>query len=290
MSLLILDKSAVVAARQGVLGALRSQQFSFILTDTLLYEIATERLADRDLLCEQDTRRLDGRIAASLAKAREAGDAWVDRSDALRWEVVHGQSARSAPRDVMKESFSVQHILDALGEVGNACLSHDAEMGRIASVQHATGDEAAFKHVRGMDVRSFFEHLEGQLSSPGFLEALPMEARGGFVDVAAKHGLKVSSSFVPDRDWLAYGFELSNRAYLPWKFWRVGDGEADRLKPANPFFDNLYIAFMALGDGIMSCDRDLLRLSWVCWPEKRDHIFRYDTDTHTPDQFKPDWL
>jgi len=119
---------------------------------------------------------------------------------------------------------------------------------------------------------------------------LPMEARSGFSDVAANHGIAVSPSFVPDRDWLAYGIELVNRAYLPWKFWRVGDEQADTRKPANPFFDNLYIASMALADGIISCDRDLLRLSWVCWPEKRDNIFRYDTNTHTPNRFKPGWL
>ena len=117
-----------------------------------------------------------------------------------------------------------------------------------------------------------------------------MEARSGLVEVAAKHGMEVSPSFVPDRECLAYGIELANRAYLPWKFWRVGDDKADPLKPANPFFDNLYIASMALGDGIISCDRDLLRLSWICWPEKRDDIFRYDTNTHTPNRFQPDWL
>lgn len=289
MPSLVLDKSLVVAARPGVLGALRARQFSFVLTDTLLYEIATERLADRDLLGEQDARRLDGRIAASLAKAREAGDAWVERSEALRWEVVHGQSARFALRLIMKQSFSLEDILETLKKVGNACLSHDAGMGRLASVAHAPGDDAEFKKVRGMDQRSFFDYLQGQLSSPRFLEALPVEARSGFVEVAAKHGLTVSPSFVPDRDWLAYGIELASRAYLPWKFWRVGDEAPDLRKPPNPFFDNLYIAFMAIGDGIISCDKDLLKLSWVCWPEKREHILRYDTITHTPVPFQPDW-
>ena len=59
-------------------------------------------------------------------------------------------------------------------------------------------------------------------------------------------------------------------------------------KGANPFFDILYIAFMAIGDRVISCDKDLLGLAWVCWTEKRGCIFRYDTDSHTPKCFQPD--
>jgi hypothetical protein len=265
-------------------------QLYIVLTDTLLYEISTERLRDRVLLCDQDARGLDSMIAASLAKAREAGDEWVERSEALRWEILRGESARSAPRFAMKRSFTLQDILDTLAEVGDACLSHDTAMGRLGSVVHAPRDEAGFSRIRGMDKRSFFDYLQAHLSSPGLLEALPMEARNGFMKVAAEHGLTPSPRFIPDRGWLAYGIELAGRAYVPWKLWRVGDQEADAHKPANPFFDNLYIAFMAIGDGIISCDKDLLALSWVCWPEKRRHILGYDSANHQPTQFRPDWV
>ena len=291
MPSLILDKSVVVAARAGVLEALRAEQLSFVLTDKpLFYEIATERVGDRALLSEQDAQRLHGRIAASLAKARKAADEWLEMREALRWEMVEGKSARCAPKLVMEQSFSVQDMLDIVNKLKNECLSEEAEMGRLASFVHLPEDDAEFETVRGNDRRTFFDYLEKLLSSPPLLKALPVQARSNYVEVAAKRGLTVSPSFIPDRGWLAYGIALANLAYLPWKFWRVGDGEADPRKPANPYFDILYIACMAIADGIISCDTDLLRLSWVCWPEKREHILRYHTRTHAPKQFQPDWV
>ena len=290
MPSLVLDKSVVVAARNGVLAALRARGFSFILTDTLLYEISSERLEERRAPCESGARGLDGRIAACLARAREAGDEWAEMSQALRWEVLHGKSAKYAPRLLMKPSFSLQDILDARKEVGDECLDQEAVMGRIASVAREPQDDTEFSKMRRMDKRSFLHYLQGYVSSRDLLEAVSIQARVAFAEVAANHGLKASPCFVPDRGWLAYGVELVNRAYVRWKFWRVGDQVADPRKPANPFFDLLYIAFMAIGDGIISCDEDLLTLSWACWAEKRQHILRFDSASGSPRQFQPDCL
>jgi hypothetical protein len=44
MTTLILDKSMVTAARTGVIESLRSE-FDFLLSDILLHEIGTEKLA-----------------------------------------------------------------------------------------------------------------------------------------------------------------------------------------------------------------------------------------------------
>ena len=98
MATLILDKSMVKAARQGVIKSLRSG-FDFLLPDVLLHEIMTEKLDERQTLTADQIENFDNKIRANMLRAAtEAGDSWSVREEALVWEIVQGRSARYAPK------------------------------------------------------------------------------------------------------------------------------------------------------------------------------------------------
>lgn len=288
MALLVLDKSAVVAVTKGFLRDQR-EHHGFLLTNTLLYEIASEKLDERERMAVEQRKKLDARIAATLAKAREAGDEWTERNSALTWEIVEGTPARNAPKLVMRDEFTASTMLECTYSVQQECLAQDRQMGKLASFVHEPEDEEIFKELRSKDEVSLFHWVETYVSGDELHHTLALETRAGFSQVGQADGLEVSASFLPGRDWLSYGVTLASRAYLPWKFWRVGDSVADTKKPANPFFDNLYIAFMAIADGVLSADKNLLKLAWACWPEKRENMFEYDMSEKQVRLFKPRW-
>ena len=89
--------------------------------------------------------------------------------------------------------------------------------------------------------------------------------------------------------WFSFGMALVGEAFRQWKLWKYGDEPADTKKPANPFYDTMYIAFMAIADGIVSADKNLLKLAWACWPDKREYIYDYDMREHRIIPFQPKW-
>ena len=284
----VIDKSALVAAPPGLLKTL---DFAFLLTDTLLHEIGTEKLGQDKNLSVAEESRANGRIRATLQKAmEEAGSTWVERECALRWELEHGVSAavEDAPRFNLRDT-ALPEILSCLSERYKPCLEYEVRIGRLASTGHAPADEEYFQGVRRLKERELFEQLRRDHCSPEGRIRIAKEAKDAIGQGAKERGYQVVTSFDPGPGWLAFGMILSKMVFLPWKFWRYGDQPADRRKPANPWFDTDYVAYMAIADGLLSADRDQLKLAWACWPEKESLICRLDTQDHTISPFRPEW-
>ena len=288
MRTVVIDKSALVAAP---LGLLKTLDFAFLLADTLLYEIGTEKLGQDKNLSVAEESRANGRIRATLKKAmEEAGNTWVDRESALRWELERGVSAavENAPRFNLLDT-ALPEILSCSSGLYGQCMEYEVPIGRLASTAHAPADEESFQRVRRLNERELFEQLRRDHCSPEGRMRIAKEAKEAIAQRAKERGYQVVPSFDPGPGWLAFGMILSKMVFLPWKFWRYGDQPADRGKPANPWFDTDYIAYMAIADGLLSADRNQLKLAWACWPEKESWIYCLDTQDHTISQFRPEW-
>ena len=285
---IVIDKSALVAAPPG---RLKTLGFSFLLTDTLLHEIGTEKLGQDKNLSVAQKSRADGRIKATLKKAmQEARSTCVDRESALRWELERGVSAgvEDAPWCSLRNT-ALSEIVSFSSGLYEQCVEYEVRIGRLASTAHAPADEEYFQWLRRLEERELFEHLRREYCSPEGRMRIAKEAKDTFVQGAKERGCQVVPSFDPGPGWLAFGMILSKLVFLPWKFWRYGDQPADRRKPANPWFDAEYIAYMAIADGLLSADREQLKLAWACWSEKESSIYYLDTQDHTISQFRPEW-
>jgi len=286
MTTLILDKSMVKAARKGVIEDLRSD-FDFLLPDVLLHEIMTENLDKRQTLASHQIDRLDNMIHANMRRATtEAGNHWIAKDEAVAWEIVEGRSARYAP------TMNIQHVTSiyilSKEEMQN-CLDDDARLGDITAAEHATEDDAWFAWVRTLKEKVLFEYLANTLSSEEAVRSIGEKARIDRTKDGISRGLVVSPNFKPTHEWFSFGINLAVDAFLKWKFWKYGDARSDTKKPANPFYDTMYIATIAIADGIISGDKNLLKLAWACWPDKRGNIYDYDTQEHQIIPFEPQW-
>ena len=290
METIVIDKSALVGAPKGLLKE-RQSDFAFLLTDTLLFEIGTEKLGQNAIASAAEEGPRNGTIAARLYRAmEEAGNTWVDRESALRWELERGVSAavEGAPRCSLVDT-ALTEILSCSGGLYRECMEYEVPLGHLASTAHAPGDEESFQWVRGLGERELFEQLRRDYSSPVGRSRIAKEAKGAIGQRAKERGWQVVPSFNPGPGWLAFGMTLSKRVFFPWKFWRYGDDPANRGKPANPWFDMDYIAYMAIAHGLLSADRNQLKLAWACWPEKESSIYSLSTQDHTISQFHPEW-
>jgi len=285
---LIIDKSALLAAP---LGLLKTLDFAFLLTDTLLFEIGTAKLGQDKYLSVEEESRANGRIRANLKKAlEEVGNTWVDRESAIRWELESGVSAavENAPRFNLLET-ALPLILSCSSGLYGQCMEYEVRIGRLASTAHAPRDEEYFQSVRRLKECEVFDLLRRDHCSPEGRIRIAKEAKDVIGRRAKELGYQVVPSFDPGPGWLAFGMILSKLVFLPWKFWRYGDEPADRDKPANPWFDTDYIAYRAIADGLLSADREQLKLAWACWSEKESSIYYLDTQDHTISQFRPEW-
>lgn len=286
MKTLVLDKSAVKAAPRGLLKSLRTK-FDFLLSDTLLHEIATEKLDQRSSFSEIERADLDRKIRANFLRTiEEAGNLWIDNEAALLWEIEQGCSAKHAPRISLRVTPSIDMLSEAEKQF---CLDDDARKGELASVVHAREDQQGFQEIRSWGEKKVFCQLREDYSSERVHNQVARDAKRGFAEIALQRGLKVSPDFTPGPDWFSFGITLASQAYLPWKFWKHGDGLADRRKPPNPYFDMVYVGYVAVADGILSTDKDLLKLAWACWPEKTGDIYELDMKSHRIGVFKPRW-
>lgn len=283
---LVLDKSAVKAAPRGLLNNLRTD-FDFLLPDTLLHEIATEKLDQRDTLSAAARTELDNKIRANFLKTiEEAGNLWLDNETALSWEIQEGRAAKHAPQ----LSLCVTPSIDILSVAERQlCLDDDAKKGKLMSVVHAPADQPGFEEIRSWGEEALFRRLRDDYSSDQVRLQVAIDAKNGFSEIALVRGMTVSPAFAPDPGWFSFGITLASRAYLPWKFWKRGDGPADPKKPPNPYFDMVYVGYIAIADGILSADKDLLKMAWACWPEKESGIYEFDTQSHRITTFNPHW-
>ncbi|MCK4626745.1 MAG: hypothetical protein KAV00_15645 [Phycisphaerae bacterium] len=110
-----------------------------------------------------------------------------------------------------------------------------------------------------------------------------------FSQMAQHNGWSVSKSFCPDRHWLTFGASLAKFAYITWKYARRGDEHAEPSKPANPSYDMIFVAHMAICDGLLSGDKTMLNIAWACWPEKRKDIYTYDSVNVKIVPYAPEW-
>jgi hypothetical protein len=288
MKTIVIDKSALIAAPTGLLKTL---DFAFLLTDTLLHEIGTERLGQNKPLSGAEGSRANGRVRANLKKAvEEAGNTWVDRESAIRWEIERGVSAgvADAPRFRLSDT-PAPDILSIVNDHYAECMQYELQTGRLASTAHLPADEAQFQRFRRLRPAEFLEKLRRDHCTAEERNRIAKEAKDTIGQGGKERGYQVAPSFDPGPGWLAFGMILAKMVFLPWKFWRYGDESADRRKPANPWFDTEYISYMAIADGLLSADRNQLELAWACWPEKASSIFSFNTQDYTISPFRPEW-
>lgn len=289
MKMLVLDKSALRAAPKGSIGELR-QESSFLLTDILMHEIATDGLPHRDPITALEKRGVEAQIRSGFSKAMgEAGNLWISQDLAFRYEIQHGRSAKHAPRCSI-DGMSPTEVLDLLDEdLTRKCLAYDHRIAKLAAVVHAPEDDDAYQRLRQLREEEVFREIEEEHWSGAAGIKIAQAAKEGFTSEGIRRGLIISPRFLPREDWFAYGVELTSRAYLRWKLWRRGDLSADREKPANPFFDIIYVAYIAIADGVLSADKGLLKMAWACWPKKRGAIFEYSMQQRKVIPFTPQW-
>lgn len=288
MKTIVIDKSALIGAPCGLLKTL---PFVFLLTDTLLFEIGTEKLGQNTALSPAEESRANGRITATLKRAmEEAGNTWVERESALKWELERGLSAGvdNAPRFSLTVG-ALPEIMSCSTGLYQQCMEHEVLAGNLASTAHAPGDEASFKWVRRLSEHELFEQLRRDHCSPEDRIRIAKEAKDAIGQRAKELGYQVVQGFDPGPGWLAFGMILSKMVFLPWKFRTYGDEPADRGKPANPWFDTDYIAYMAIADGLLSADKNQLKLAWACWPEKESSIYYFDKQDRKISHFHPEW-
>lgn len=288
MKMLVLDKSVVVATPRDFLKNHRDR-FDFLLTDTLHHEIFTEKLDQWDSLCPDERTKTRQRIHASFRKAQEgAGNLWVDNERALGWEITEGCSARHAPTRSISFTFTPSNDMFS-EEWKRECLKYDAKRGKLMSVVHAPVDQNVFERVRSLREEELFHQVRQDYSSERFRNSFALDAKTGFSEHGARRGLKVAPGFAPGAGWFSFGIIMASFAYLRWKFWKYGDDPPDRKSPANPYFDMVYVSYIAIADGILSSDKNLLKIAWACYPEKEEDLYEFDTQTHEIATFKPQW-
>ena len=286
MPALVLDKSALRALNRDKLIELR-KHFDFLLPDILLHEIATEGFEERKELKDEERKILDGRINATFTKSIKcAGNSWIEMSSSVRWEIENGRSAKYGPR------FSTEdiRIADYL-TLSTLELSAEYEAGKekLVGVAHFPEDEKDFRAVRRMTECEVLEKMRQDFASDQATARLKDVVRNSFLESAEEWGWNVSSRYNPDRTWLSFGVYFVQQAYLYWKYHKYGDTPPQPKKPANPWFDLICIGHMAIAEGILSGDKEQLKLAWALWPEKRENIYRYDQDSHKAIRFVPEW-
>lgn len=286
MKTLVLDKSVPRGANEDRMRAL-SKRFDFLPPEVLLYEIVTEDFRKREELSRQERKRLDDMIDATFGKSiRCAGNVWIRMQPSIRWEIEKGRSAKFGPRFSI-EDIRVSNIITP--EKIKQTVEYEDLHEKLVGMTHLPEDEDDFQLVRGMSEREVLETMQGDFASEKATRDIAEMARKGFTKVAEKQGYKVSPFYKPNREWLSFGVYLAHQGWVPWKYHKYGDESPQPKKPANPSFDLTCIGHMAIADGILSSDKEQLKLAWALWPEKRESVYYYDQATHKAEVFEPEW-
>ena len=268
---LILDKCVLQGSSTSALSE-ANNKFRICLTDTLLYEIQTDS--------KGESKKWLGILLATVE------DNWFPSSgDILTWEITRGYSGTN----FLGIPGVVRTINDAYeSEPEEVIRKYEETMAGIGAVRHHPDDEQDFRTLRELKGKDpeFYRHVEVNETARTHLE---QEAEKSWREFAIQNQLEVSDHFLPTSSWLCYGVIMSQAAFLRWKFSRRGDFPADPKKPANPALDMFYIGYMSLADGLLSNDKDMLRLSWAVWPDKRKHLYTYDQTRREIVHFVPEW-
>ena len=286
---LVLDASMIRGAKKGFLRNL-SSDYRFLLPDTLLHEIPTHALSERDTLTSEQSKELDAKIMAGLRRAMdEAGNNWAHHIEVMDWEMQTGLpgSDPSAPRCSLSSLDDIGSIFDETTKQG--CLDYDESAAKMGFVQHSPADDEWFKQVRKLKPEDFLVQLRNKFASPVERSLILSETINLYSHRAKEIGIKLPSSFSPGPGYLGFGIQLSSILFLYWKLWKYGDEPADKKKPANPWLDQYYVGFMAIADGILSADKGQLERAWLCWPEKESLVFYYNQNDNSITRFQPEW-
>ncbi len=284
MKTLVLDKSAAEAATGDGLAVLR-KRFIFLLTDILLHESYTENINDWEELDESKRVAQFNKIDKNLLKIiSEAGDEWLIYGKALSWEINNGCSAKLMPKITLDKIPSVSGIP---GQVVKACLDFDRKMGDFLQSKRTQDNNEPYSSLRKLSKAQFFQGMEHDCSTDREINEAVHEAIEYCHRIAKRYDLKIASPLKPARDWLAFGITISSRSYRTLKFYKYGDLGLENKKPENLSYDAFCVGFMALADGILTCDEESMNMAWALWPEKRESIYRYVQTTHEVEVFEP---
>ncbi|GEM_PF-5839623 len=285
---LVLDKSVARGVAPEFLEGLRGR-FDFLLMGHLLQEIMTEGMEERANLSASELRRLNGWIGATLSKVVcETSSEWIDGAEAIRWEVTKGSSARNAPRRCLGEVRNIEDYLTP--ELLAASLDQDERYRRLLFSMPGPFDSRVYAELEGVGEEVFFtDCLRRDLLSEEAMARVAAETKRGHSEKTEQGGGEVSSAFCPDKSWYAFGILLAHKAFLLWKWWKYGEQAPGVKEAANRIYDLYYLGFMAISDGLLSCDDHMLKMAWALWPEKRDSIYRYDMASRDIVRFVPKW-
>lgn len=285
MPLLVLDKSVLKAVPKGFLLGLRDRH-GFVLTDYLLQETISERIGERDKLSPQERAKLDEMIHANLQKAtEEAADEWVETLACVVHELSTGKSARFGPRTKYRNLYGYRNKLT--NENLQELAWQEDTWAKIINLEECLEDEKrTSEQLRGLQKKEFFTWLsEEGLRDP----KLDIQWTRRWKARAPEHGVVCSTEFAIYSRMLCYGISLTSRAHWYWKSWARPGKPADGRKPVNAYYDLMYVAYMAMADGLLARDPLMSYVAWACWPGKREHIYTYDQDRREIERFIPDW-
>ena len=222
MKTLVLDKSALEAAPPGLLRRCR-RDFDFLLTGHLFQEIGTEKLAQRHLMSASELDALDHKLQMVFKRAvDEAGENWIDHTEALKLEVTQGRSSKGI---IGKNVTSLPSLKDlANGEVHDQCNIMEKVYADLASLPHDPSFESDFRRLQRTPEATVLEDFAAKTKSKEYIRYVSESA------ITAQWGWMVSPNFRPTPDWLAYGIFLAHYAYFRWKWAKFGDEPADRVR------------------------------------------------------------
>lgn len=272
MHRIILDKSSLVA----VPGELLHSQlgiWEYLLPSSLLFEIRTDRRDYKSLL----------RKALNFTN-----DKWSPAHHELAiWELQQGCSARQfignpgILRTINQcyDESPVDKVADCQRrvEMWNDLPIHDDDRSRITEWRKSIHSLA-----------QFYVWLEGAVARDSW-DLSGIRNLEKWSELAASHGVQMSSDFQIARGWFCYGWDVAGIATLKYRLWTRLDGPMSKVKPECFGFDAQYLAHLSITDGILSNDAMVLGLAWACWPEKRQHIYTYDQESKTIKPFVPEW-
>lgn len=269
MTYIILDKSAARGVPATVLAnTSKKSNIDYILTTELLIEIVSG--LDRDQC-----------LRTILAGTR---DMWSPPGcHCMLYEISKGVSSHSylcAPTD----RYPLNSVIDELprGEI-DRLREQDAQLARFGVNPLK---ENTLRAVRRLpDERKFYvwlaKHMDRRSRNGYFL--------GDYVDLARRNGVQYNPYFSPDRRYFTFGALHAAEAFYCDKIWRYSNAVSDPRAPDNFGRDLRYVAYLSITDGLLSLDTRMLSIAWAAWPEKRQHLYTYDSTRREIRQWRPQW-
>ena len=280
MGLLVLDSSGLIGTSQSSLASVGNRHEFLVLPD-LFTELYTHKEKDQPFSKDRASQRAYNQIAKV--------DSLVCREhsiDPIQFEIERGRSATVAPTCLLRVPSCPPKPSRTESE---DMLTREKQLGSFWNFQHPCQCTEAFQELRRLRADcDLWPHISDFLVVREIASAIRNDAITFFSQMAQHNGWSVSRSFCPDRHWLTFGASLTKYAYMIWKFARHGDNIPEPSKPANPSYDMIYVAHMAICDGLLSGDKTMLKIAWSCWPEKRKDIYTYDVNAKIV-PYAPEW-